>query len=58
LNDLGYLPQDRLRALARNESLQDRTSRAALFAHISGFTALTEDLRITLGPRCAAEELT
>jgi len=46
-----YLPQDRLRALARSESLPDRTCGAALFADISGFTALTQGLRESLGPR-------
>jgi adenylate cyclase len=53
-----YIPQDRLRALANNRSLPERTSGAALFADISGFTALTEALRNTLGPRRGAEELT
>src|SRR6266508_4991383 len=52
-----YLPQDRLRALARGEILPDRTSGAALFADISGFTALTEGLRESLGARQGAEEL-
>ncbi len=37
-----YLPQDRLRALARGETLPDRTIGSVLFADISGFTALTE----------------
>jgi class 3 adenylate cyclase len=59
LNTLhSYLPQDRLRALARGEILTDRTSGAALFADISGFTALTESLRDSLGARQGAEELT
>ena len=53
-----YLPQDRLHALARNLSLPDRTSGAALFADISGFTTLTESLRESLGARRGAEELT
>jgi adenylate cyclase len=53
-----YLPQDKLRALANNSSLPDRTSGAALFADISGFTALTEGLRNALGPQRGAEELT
>src|SRR6266540_1462619 len=52
-----YLPQDRLRALARGEILPDRTSGAALFADIPGFTALTEGLRESLGARQGAEEL-
>src|SRR5262245_61172403 len=53
-----YLPQDRLRALARGETLPDRTTGAALFADISGFTPLTEALGNTLGPRRGAEALT
>lgn len=53
-----YLPQDRLRALAREKTLPDRTTGSALFADISGFTQLTEGLRNTLGPRRGTEELT
>lgn len=53
-----YLPQDRLRALAKNGTLPDRTNGAALFADISGFTALTEALHKELGPRRGVEELT
>ena len=53
-----YIPQDRLRALARGETLPDRTNGSALFADISGFTALTEGLRESLGARQGAEELT
>jgi class 3 adenylate cyclase len=53
-----YLPQDRLRALANDETLPNRTTGAALFADISGFTPLTEALRNSLGPRRGAEELT
>jgi adenylate cyclase len=53
-----YLPQDRLQALARGETLPDRTTGAALFADISGFTPLTERLTGALGPRRGAEELT
>lgn len=52
-----YLPQDRLRALTQGESLPERTTGAALFADISGFTPLTELLRTTIGPRRGAEEL-
>lgn len=52
-----YLPQDRRRALARGESLPNRTTGAALFADISGFTALTEQLRHTLGSRRGVETL-
>ncbi len=53
-----YLPQDRFRALARGESLPDRTLGSALFADISGFTPLTEALRDSMGPRRGAEEMT
>jgi class 3 adenylate cyclase/predicted ATPase len=53
-----YIPQDRLRALARGETLPSRTSGSALFVDISGFTALTESLHQALGPRRGAEELT
>ncbi len=53
-----YIPQDRLRALSRGESLPDRTNGAALFADISGFTQLTDILNNSLGPRRGAEELT
>ena len=53
-----YLPQDRLRALTRGETLPSRTSGSALFADISGFTALTETLLNAFGSRQGAEELT
>jgi class 3 adenylate cyclase/tetratricopeptide (TPR) repeat protein len=53
-----YLPEDRVRALAAGEPLPARTAGAALFADISGFTALTEALARTLGPRHGAEVLT
>jgi adenylate cyclase len=53
-----YLPQDRLRALAQEETLPDLTTGSALFADISGFTNLTEALHESLGPRLGAEELT
>jgi class 3 adenylate cyclase len=43
--------------LARGETLPDRTTGSALFADISGFTALTEALRDSLGPRRGAEEI-
>jgi class 3 adenylate cyclase/predicted ATPase len=52
-----YIPQDRLRAIAMGVSLPDLTSGSALFADISGFTALTESLRETWGTRQGAEEL-
>src|SRR5215208_1465888 len=53
-----YLPHDRRVALARGASLPDRTTGAALFADVSGFTPLTEGLTQTLGPRRGAEVLT
>ncbi len=52
-----YLPQDRLRALVRSETLPDRAFGSALFADISGFTPLTEALRDSLGTRRGAEEM-
>ncbi|HLF29277.1 MAG TPA: AAA family ATPase [Anaerolineae bacterium] len=53
-----YIPMDRRVALARDETLPDRTSGAALFADISGFTPLAEALAQELGPHRGAEELT
>jgi adenylate cyclase len=53
-----YIPMDRRQALVRGSSLPDRTTGAALFADISGFTPLTEALTRTLGPKDGAEELT
>ncbi len=55
---LTYLPQDRLLALTRGETLPERTTGSALFADISGFTPLTEKLTQSLGPRRGIEELT
>ena len=52
-----YLPQDRCLALRRGEALPERTSGAALFADISGFTPLTEKLTQSLGARRGIEEL-
>ena len=52
-----YLPQDRRRALANHSTLPERANGAALFADISGFTALTESLREKLGARLGAEAL-
>lgn len=52
-----YLPQDRLRALARGETLPEHCHGAALFADISGFTALTEALTQGSGQRRGVEEL-
>lgn len=53
-----YIPTDWRQALARGEILPERTSGAALFADISGFTPLTEALRQALGLWDGAEELT
>jgi len=53
-----YLPQDRLRALARGETLPERTFGSAMLADISGFTLLTEGLVTAHGARRGAEELT
>ncbi len=55
---LAYIPMDRRHAMARGETLPDRTRGAALFADISGFTPLTEALVRELGPQRGAEELT
>jgi class 3 adenylate cyclase len=53
-----YLPQDRRQALARGQTLPDRTRGTVLFADISGFTPLTEALVRELGPWRGVEELT
>src|SRR5687768_359814 len=53
-----YIPTDRRYALAHGSTLPDRTTGAALFADISGFTPLTEALVLALGPQRGAEELT
>jgi adenylate cyclase len=55
---LAYIPMDRRLAMARGETLADRTTGSALFADISGFTPLTEALVHELGPQRGAEELT
>src|SRR3954449_11003610 len=54
---LAYIPQDRRHALAQGITLPERTTGAALFADISGFTPLTEALVRALGPQRGAEEL-
>jgi len=53
-----YIPIDRRQAIARGEELPDRTSGAALFADISGFTPFTTTLLDELGPKRGPEELT
>ena len=58
-----YIPMDRRQAMARQKlalgkALPNRTTGAALFADVSGFTPLAEALVEQLGPKRAAEELT
>ncbi len=53
-----YLPLDRRRELAGLGQVPMLSQGAALFADISGFTVLTEELGRTLGPRRGAEEIT
>jgi adenylate cyclase len=53
-----YIPTDRRYAIAAGSELPERTYGAALFADISGFTALTEALASELGSHRASEELT
>jgi class 3 adenylate cyclase/tetratricopeptide (TPR) repeat protein len=57
-NLFAYIPMDRRHALAQRIPLRDRTTGAALFADISGFTPLTEALVRELGRQRGAEELT
>ncbi|MEZ4584123.1 MAG: adenylate/guanylate cyclase domain-containing protein, partial [Caldilineaceae bacterium] len=54
---LAYVPMDRRHALVHDVELPDRTTGAALFADISGFTQLTEELVHALGPQRGVEEL-
>src|SRR5829696_6393715 len=53
-----FIPIDRGLALAQGSPLPDRTTGAALFADISGSTAIAEALANELGPQRGAEELT
>ncbi len=55
---LPYLAQDRRRALAQGVELPERAEGAALFADLSGFTALTEALARAQGSRRGAEAVT
>ncbi|MFN2189822.1 MAG: tetratricopeptide repeat protein [Candidatus Promineifilaceae bacterium] len=52
-----YMPIDRRHALAQSRDLGDRTTGSALFADVSGFTALTGALMRELGPKRGAEEV-
>src|SRR5215216_6183811 len=53
-----YLPPDRLVSLAQGKTLSDRAVGSALFADISGFTTMTEQMTRTLGVRRGIEDLT
>lgn len=53
-----HIPGDRRQALASGREMPDRVSGSALFADVSGFTALTEALAAELGPQRGVEELT
>jgi len=52
-----YIPMDRRQALAKGETLPNRTSGAALFADISGFTPLMRAFAHGLSPKRGAEAL-
>ena len=52
-----FLPIDRRLALLSQETLPEWASGTMLFADISGFTALTENMARELGPQRGAEEL-
>jgi class 3 adenylate cyclase/tetratricopeptide (TPR) repeat protein len=52
-----YLPQDRCAALLAGEELPEVCSGTALFADVSGFTALTEALTAAEGARGGVEAL-
>jgi class 3 adenylate cyclase len=53
-----YIPMDRRLAISQGMELSADTHGTALFADISGFTSLTENLTHSLGPQRGAEELT
>jgi class 3 adenylate cyclase/HAMP domain-containing protein len=52
-----YIPMDRRQAMAQNNTLPEYVQGAALFADVSGFTALTESLANELGLQRGAEEI-
>ncbi len=52
-----YIPMDRRQAMAQHVTLPERAHGAALFADVSGFTALTESLANELGLQRGAEEM-
>lgn len=53
-----YIARDRRLALASGRPIPGRARGSAVFADISGFTPLTESLRVELGPRRGVEALT
>ncbi|HEX6035924.1 MAG TPA: GAF domain-containing protein, partial [Anaerolineales bacterium] len=53
-----YIPMDRRQALAADKTLPEYVHGTALFADVSGFTALTESLTNELGLQRGAEEVT
>ncbi|MEP6985264.1 MAG: tetratricopeptide repeat protein, partial [Chloroflexota bacterium] len=55
--EAAYLPSDRLRALINQTELPQNAQGSALFADISGFTSVTEQLREIYGFRRGPEEL-
>src|SRR4051795_7761858 len=57
ITQASYLPPDRLRALISSTPLPQTVEGSVLFADISGFTSVTERLRVTLGARRGAEQL-
>jgi class 3 adenylate cyclase/tetratricopeptide (TPR) repeat protein len=52
-----YISEDRRRALAKGGKLPGKARGAALFADVSGFTALTEELTGLYGAQRGAEEI-
>jgi adenylate cyclase len=52
-----YLAHDRRLALARGAGLPDRARGTALFADVSGFTLLADELATSLGARRGVDEL-
>ena len=50
-----FLPSDRRYALLNGAELPEHVTGAALYADISGFTALTEALTRVFGPQRGAE---
>jgi class 3 adenylate cyclase len=52
-----FLPSDRLHTLATGVALPTTAEGSALFADISGFTSVTERLRVKAGARRGAEAL-